>query len=78
MNVSSIPESMRAEPRWVLWRLNADQKKIPYQAAHPDKEAKVNDPTTWSDYETAKAAYEAGGVDGVGLPIRPASEGARP
>ncbi len=38
---------------------------MPYQAAHPSKKAKNNDPSTWSDFATAIAAVEE--ADGIGF-----------
>jgi hypothetical protein len=62
-----IPESLRAERRWVVWRYNTEQKKIPYQAARPEIEAKINDERTWSDFAPAQAAVDAGRAQGTGF-----------
>jgi predicted P-loop ATPase len=58
------------EPRWVLWRFETRKGKVtkpPYQAHHPARHAKCNDPATWANFATALAAYQAGKGDGIGL-----------
>ncbi len=62
-----IPESLRAEPRWLVWKYNAERKKIPYQPARPDHEAKINDERHRSDFATAQAVVDAGKADGTGF-----------
>jgi len=63
------PEELRAIPRWVVWRYEkrADGKaaKVPYR---PDgKKASVNNPATWSEFDSALRAYRQGGYDGMGF-----------
>lgn len=60
----NIPEELRSLPQWVLWKAERNTK-VPYQAS--GYEAKSNDPTTWTTYEAARAAFEAGGFSGIGL-----------
>src|SRR4051812_4509276 len=62
-------------PNWVVWRWvvrknkkGEDVKTKPlFQPANPRNFAKSTDPTTWSDYATARAVVEAGLADGVGF-----------
>src|SRR6185312_6419314 len=68
-----IPNEIKLLDRWCVWKDN----KVPFIAdigwrGSPRKpwysrRAKSNDPSTWRAFEKAKAAYEAGGVDGVGF-----------
>jgi hypothetical protein len=64
-----IPDEIKAIGRWVVWRYELrDGKwtKPPFQAA-TDQRASHSDPATWSPFNTATAAYAAGGYDGIGL-----------
>ena len=64
----SIPPALKAIPRWLLWKLETrDGKptKTPYQVS--GALAKVNDPATWTDFDTALAAYQRGGWSGLGI-----------
>ncbi|CAG0976244.1 hypothetical protein GEOBC_01554 [Geobacteraceae bacterium] len=70
VQAESIPAELKAIPRWLLWRLedrNGKPSKMPYQA--DGRPAKVNDPTTWTDFNTALAAYLAGGWSGLGIAL---------
>jgi len=67
-NFESMPAELIAIDKWVLWRaVERDGRitKVPYTAA--GLTAKTNDSTTWSTFEAVKAAYNAGGFDGVGF-----------
>jgi putative DNA primase/helicase len=69
----SIPPEMRAERRWLLWRLEwvEDKKgkgkwsKVPYQSN--GRKASSTDAKTWTPFETAVGAYRSGGFDGIGF-----------
>lgn len=68
INPDAIPDALKAIPQWVLWKLeerNGKATKTPYQAH--GALAKVNDPTTWTTYDKALAAYQAGGFSGMGI-----------
>ena len=68
INPDAIPDALKAIPQWVLWKLeerNGKATKTPYQAH--GALAKVNDPTTWTTYAKALAAYQAGGFSGMGI-----------
>ncbi len=62
----TIPPELRSLSHWVLWRLetrDGKETKVPYQAMSPSIRAKPNDPSTWSDFETAlQAAPQADGI----------------
>jgi len=61
-NFTSIPAALRRVPRWVCHKA-----KVPYDPAALRRKASVVDPSTWGSFDQAKAAYEEGGRDGVGL-----------
>lgn len=66
----SIPAELKIIPRWLLWRLETrDGKptKTPYQVS--GALAKVNDPTTWTDFDTALSTYLKGGYSGLGIAL---------
>jgi Family of unknown function (DUF5906) len=72
----SLPDALAeyaAQKRWLVWRYETPpgkkRTKVPYQPEHPSWKAKNNDPSTWSDYARARAVYDAGGFDGIGLCI---------
>lgn len=81
-----IPDELKAMPRWVCWRAVPDPKShsgISKQPVNPRTggKARSNDPTTWTDFETAAAAavdyagigfmfYESGYI-GIDIDDRP-------
>src|SRR5262249_2664832 len=55
---------------WVIWKYETEKgkpTKPPYQAQHPNQHASSTSPKTWSDFNTALAAYQAGKADGIGF-----------
>ncbi|MER3426380.1 MAG: hypothetical protein C4299_04395, partial [Thermoleophilia bacterium] len=62
------PDTLLKRRTWVLWQyLERDGKrtKTPYQ---PDgRMARVNDPATWTDWDTALQALETGRFAGLGV-----------
>mgnify|MGYP000920925909 FL=1 len=75
MNIDSIPAELKAIPRWLLWRLETragKATKVPFQA--DGRPAKVNDPATWTSYESALTAYHAGGFSGLGIVLTEADD----
>jgi hypothetical protein len=55
-------------PQWCVWKWTergGKWQKPPYRAKEPDRHASVTDPSTWSDFEAARAAVAAGEADGV-------------
>lgn len=74
VRASDIPLSLREINQWVVWQgvWKPEKKKfskIPYQTDLKD-EAKVNDPSTWTSFESAIECYNfnaGNGVDGIGF-----------
>jgi putative DNA primase/helicase len=72
-----IPDPMRAERRWVVWRYEWEVKdsgvgrwtKIPHQPA--GRRAKPNDSSTWFTFAEVVSAYEQEPRrwDGIGFPL---------
>jgi putative DNA primase/helicase len=70
-----IPEEMKQAPRWVCWaaveKVRNDGTrhftKEPRQARDPSRKASSTNPATWSDFQAAMAAYEAGTASGIGF-----------
>jgi putative DNA primase/helicase len=68
--VDSIPEALRRERRWVMWRYvlrDGRWTKVPFHAS--GAMAKTNDPTTWTTFAAALAAYRTGRFDGYVLAL---------
>jgi putative DNA primase/helicase len=66
VRVEGIPEALRVERRWCLWRYELQGErptKIPYQVS--GRHAKSNDPATWTTFDAAYATYLRGGYDGI-------------
>ena len=64
-----IPAALRAVPTWIGWRLEVrggKVTKVPYQATRPRRWASSTNPSTWTDYESARRAVERS-RDGLGL-----------
>ena len=69
----SIPDPMKREKRWVLWKLDwvIDKKgkgkwsKVPYRAN--GRKASSTDPKTWSYFNDIRTAYLNGDCDGIGF-----------
>ena len=64
-------EELRAAAQWVGWRLekkDGKDTKVPYIASD-DSHAKTTDPTTWTSYTKAKAAFKKAGHDGLGFVV---------
>jgi putative DNA primase/helicase len=68
-NHDGIPADIRSLLRFVLWRIvtrgGGRPTKEPYQS--DGRHADVSKPSTWCDFETALAAYQRGGFDGIGV-----------
>ena len=70
VRVDGIPESLRAEMRWVVWsytQRDGKWTKPPYIATAPAQPADSTDPTTWRSFADAQGAYEDGKCDGIGF-----------
>jgi putative DNA primase/helicase len=69
--VGNIPDHLTERPQWVCWRLETrDGKptKVPYTPG-TERRASSTDLMTWSTFDQALAAYEAGEppYDGIGF-----------
>ncbi|HLA83111.1 MAG TPA: hypothetical protein VJP78_16070, partial [Thermoleophilia bacterium] len=65
-----IPAELTRVDNWVVWRYELRQSKwtkVPYRAADPSSLASSTDPKTWGPFDAAMAAYEHGGLDGIGI-----------
>ncbi len=62
----NLPAPLKVLRQWVCVRSDS---KIPMQAIRPEP-ASASDPDTWSSYEEARQAVEAGHYDGVGFVFR--------
>lgn len=70
IELDNIPEAMKAENRWVVWKYeerDGKSTKVPYQAGGAFGKASSTDSRTWSGFETARRAFENGSYDGVGF-----------
>jgi len=68
VRINSIPEALRLERRWVLWRYKWDGlrwTKLPYQFT--GWLAKSDDPTTWCSFDQARSALQTERFDGIGF-----------
>jgi hypothetical protein len=65
----NIPAELRALAQWVVWRYKWRKGRWakPPHSAHDGADASSTDPKTWATFEEARAAYLAGGWDGVGI-----------
>ena len=61
--IENIPEELKALKQWVCW---AGADKIP-KNPHTGGNAKSNDDTTWSDFDTAVTACQNFHFDGLGF-----------
>jgi hypothetical protein len=71
LNMATIPEAIKATPRWVIWRagpVNEKGKfpKIPVDVLTGVK-VSANEPANWLTVEGASEAYLAGKCHGIGF-----------
>ncbi len=69
VNLDGIPPELKAERRWVAWRLvKRGQKwtKTPLQIAN-GRNAKSNDQSTWAPFASAASCIARDGIDGIGF-----------
>lgn len=66
----NIPDELRATPSWVAWCYELDARgdwtKPPCRVRGRGR-ASTTDPRTWATFAEARAAYEKGGFDGIGV-----------
>lgn len=75
VHLGGIPEALKRQPQWVLWKLEyRDDKltKVPYDAK-TGRPAKTNDSSTWSDIITCQNELLSsnGGYQGLGFALKP-------
>jgi hypothetical protein len=68
---NQVPGELKALPQWVVWKFDessshAKPAKVPY-TPHTTQPARTTDPTTWSSFPEALAAFEEGSCDGIGF-----------
>ncbi len=68
----NIPDELKRRRQFLLWRYELDKRgkwtKVPYHAKYTQRNAKSNDPTTWSSFEQAMEGYEkTPDIDGIGF-----------
>jgi putative DNA primase/helicase len=69
LTTENIPGQLTERPQWVCWRLeerNGEPTKVPYTPGE-DTLASSTDSLTWSTFDKALAAYQAGGYGGIGF-----------
>lgn len=67
--VENIPEAMRVERRWLCWQYvwnGTKWTKVPINAL-TGRRASSTDSATWASLNDAVAAYQRGGLDGIGF-----------
>ena len=60
---AAMPEQLRAEPRWVVWK----GAKLPFCAGAVNGMASVTSPGDWASFGQAQSAFEEGGYLGMGF-----------
>lgn len=68
MNFNNIPAYLQQTALWCVWKRDKEGKKIPYNPVTGNN-AKSNDPSTFSDFQTACDACMSGSYDGLGIGI---------
>lgn len=67
-----VADSLKATRRWCVWSKSEDGRKIPFMvnSLKRGKKAKSNNPTTWTDFETACLCAEANAsVQGISFAL---------
>ena len=76
VQADNIPLELRRIPRWVAWKYQWKNDRWDKQpiCSHNARPAKVNCPSTYSDFETTLAACQKYGLDGVGFVFIPGDD----
>lgn len=70
-NFDAIPSELKKHPKWMMWKAEPKKNKpdemgkVPYQVN--GYRASKNNPEHWLSFEEAKATFEKGGFDGIGI-----------
>jgi P4 family phage/plasmid primase-like protien len=73
VNPDGIPDSLKALPRWVLWRYDpvkdtpGEFSKVLYRTT--GNKARANDERTWATFDAVIKVYQRGGWAGVGIAL---------
>ena len=69
MKEFGIPKELQDRPQWICWKAEKRGGKLTKIPKDPKnkRNAKVNDPETWSDFNTAWMRYNSDDYDGVGF-----------
>jgi hypothetical protein len=67
VNIDGIPDALKADRRWLNWRYDWRQHEGRKRRWNKLPSGKTNNPTTWTTFDQALAAYQTGGFDGVGF-----------
>ena len=69
VNADKIPEALRSYKQWIVWKWVWNGKKWdkPPFKADGTGNASSTDPNTWTTFNVALAAYQAGDFDGIGF-----------
>lgn len=73
VNSENIPDYLKEKRQWVNWKwMQRDKDKWTKPPYNPKtgEAAKVNDPETWSDFESVLNAYQNGSYDGIGIVLK--------
>jgi hypothetical protein len=71
MNLTTIPNELRELRQWVTWRYIINDgvaTKVPFNA-RTGQTAAIDDPSSWSDFETVCAKFLEGGESGIMLAL---------
>jgi hypothetical protein len=79
----NVPEALRQLPRWLSWSWLRNPKKDegvggwdkPPLSTATGRNAKSNDPTTWSSFDAALRAHQRGDFDGIGVVLGDLADG---
>ena len=74
MRLANIPDALKVERRWVVWRFESRDDRWAKILCRPDSasskhvvHAKPNDHTTWTTFADAAEAFGTGRFDGLGF-----------
>ena len=70
---ANIPDTLKAIPHWVCWRLIQKLGKKPGKVLFQTggRNARTTDPNTWTTFDNALGAYQRGDFDGIGYVFSP-------
>ena len=69
VHADAVPVDLCALRRFVIWRYEWAGKwtKVPYVVTEPNRRASSINPVTWRSFDEARATYEDGKSDGLGI-----------